>query len=113
MIWKLITSRIGLAVIGVSLALLYHYIDKAVAVRNAEEALADKTEIAALNAENDELKRRAEIAEGALEAFTEEHVAAKEAAAEAEQELEAYVASTEVNRECVVDGSVLERLRNR
>tara|TARA_R110002126_G_scaffold165178_2_gene313034 strand:- start:2125 stop:2460 length:336 start_codon:yes stop_codon:yes gene_type:complete len=108
----ILNSRLALVGIAVSLVLVWHYIDKAVAVRSAEKELADQVKIESLMAERDEAKRRAGIEALAKKRLRSMVTVAEETALKAEKELEDYVQSTDQNIECVVDTSILERLRN-
>ena len=108
---KYVMIAAGLAV-GLSIALTWHYVDKAAAVRNAEQALADKVTIATLRAQVAETKRRAEIAEAARIDLEVQVGVAEENAQQAAQELAEYEQTTVVNDRCVVDGNALRRLRN-
>ena len=110
---RLLGSKIGLIGIALSVALSWHYIDKAGAVRSAERELADKVLIESLTAQRDEANRRAALAELAKENLRLAVDAANQAAEEAEKELEQYAENTTQNHECVVDQSVIDRLRNR
>ena len=112
MISWILNSRLALIGIAVSLVLGWHYVDKAVAVRSAEKELADQVTIESLTAERDEAKRRASIEALAKERLRSMITIAEETAMKAEKELEDYVQSTDQNIECVVDTSILERLRN-
>jgi hypothetical protein len=110
---RLATSRFGLAAIALMAALSWHYIDKAAAVRSAEEKLADEVTIQTLEAERDAARQQAEQAEAARDRLAGEVMRAAEDAAQLRKELEEYEQGTTVNPDGVVDGSVLERLRNR
>ena len=110
---RLLSSRVGLAVIALMAALSWHYIDKAAAVRNAKQALADRVLIETLTAERDEAERRAALAEMAKENLRLAVDQANEAARNAEKELEEYAATTTQNDAGLVDQPILDRLRNR
>lgn len=102
----------GLSV-GLSAALTWHYVDKAAAVRNAQQELADKVTIATQKAQLDEMARRAAIAAAARLELAVKVAVAENDAEQATQELENYENNTEVNPECVVDDAIIDRLSNR
>jgi cell division protein FtsB len=108
---KYVLIAAGLAV-GLSAALTWHYVDKAAAVRNAEQALADKVTIRTLEAQLEEIARRAEIAEKANKALELKAGLAEADARKAAQELEEYEQTTVINDQCVVDRNVLDRLQH-
>lgn len=110
---RLLSSRVGLAVIALMVALSWHYIDKAAALRTAKQALADRVLIETLTAERDEAERRAALAEVAKENLMLAVAAAEKAAEDAERELEEYAATTTQNDAGLVNQPILDRLRNR
>lgn len=109
---KLATSRLGLAVIALGAALSWHYIDKAGAVRSAQEELADDVTIRTLEAERDAARLAAEVAKAATDRLQGQIAEATARAAQDQREVEAYERDTTINPDGVVDQSVLERLRN-
>jgi hypothetical protein len=102
---------IGLAV-GLSAALTWHYVDKAAAVRSAQQELADKVTIETQRAQLAELARRAAIAEEARTTLEIKVALAEDNASRAAQELDEYAQNNEVNSACVVDDVIAERLHN-
>ena len=98
---------------GLSAALTWHYIDKAAAVRSAKQELADKVLIETQRSQLEELERRAKIAEQQRIELEKQVAVAEAGAVQMAQELEEYENSTQVNAACVVDSSILDRLRNR
>lgn len=113
MIAGLITSRFGLAVMAFAAAMSWHYIDKASAVRNAKEALADQVTIETLQAERDAAMKRAAIANSANANLRDMIEQERAKYSLAQIELEEYEKSTSINPECVVDPGVAGRLLNR
>ena len=113
LIGTLFGFRATWAVVGLSAALSWHYIDKAAAVRSAKDALADQIEIEALTAERDAARDLAQKVEAARLKLGAQVKATAEESAELRRELEAYEQNTVVNPDGVVDRSVFERLRNR
>lgn len=111
--FSILTSKAGLVGLALSLALGWHYIDKAAAVRSAEQAVEDHLKIDQLTKDLDLAMMQAARARAAQNELAAQVIRASEAAAEAELELEEYEANSTINPNGVVDGSVLERLRNR
>lgn len=108
----LLKSRIAWAAIAFGLAMIWHEVDKSVAIRSAEEAQADKLQIASLTSLVKELQRREGIARRAGENLRTKASEAELIALQVEKELEEYVKTTNQNAECVVDSDLLGRLRN-
>lgn len=113
MIASVLFSRLGIAVMVAAAALGWHYIDKAAAVRGAQEELADKVQIGTLQAQLAAANQRALVAKAANENLIEQIEIAEIEADTARIELDQYAENFAVNADCAVDGSVLERLRNR
>lgn len=103
----------GGLVVGIGAALTWHYIDRAVAVRNAQQALADEVTIASQAAQLEALDAKLQAEEEARVALRVEVAIAEAEANLSKQELEQYVSENDVNADCVVDGAVIKRLRNR
>lgn len=108
----ILRSRLAWAAIAFSLAMSWHYIDKAAAVRSAEKELADLAQIESLTSLVKELQRREGIARRAGDNLRAKASEAEQTALQAEKELEDYVKTTLQNAECVVDSNLLDRLRN-
>lgn len=109
----LLNSRIAWAAVALSLALSWHYIDKAAAVRSAEKELADLAQIESLKSLLNELQRREGIARRAGESLRSKANEAEQTALQAEKELEEYVKTTNQNSSGIVDSGLHGRLRNK
>lgn len=109
----LLNSRLAWAGVALFLALSWHYIDKAAAVRSAEKELADLAEITSLKSQLAETERRERIALNANKTLLSKAMDAEDLALQAEKELEEYVSTTTQNNQCVVDDSLLGKLRNK
>lgn len=109
---SLFKSRIAWAAVAALAVYAWHHIDKAGAVRSAEEAQADKLQIISLTSLVKELERREGIARRAGQNLRAKASQAEELALQAEKELEEYVKTTSQNAECVVDSNLLGKLRN-
>lgn len=109
-LWSIATSRLGLIVIIAIGLFTWHKLDKSSAVRGAVAEYVAGVELAAERAEKEALKRRLEKAVRARHQFEKAKAAADLRADQAIQELEDY--ESQVGADCVVDGHLLERLRN-
>ena len=109
--WRLLTSRIGLAIIVSALLWGWHIHDKRQAVSAAREGFVREFELTAVQAELDAIRRRMAAANEANQALQEKVQAAEGDAMRFTAELEAYEYETQVNPEGVVDSGLLDRLR--
>lgn len=110
--WRLLTSRIGLAVILCAGLWAWHVIDKAQAITSARDGYVLQVELAAAQAELAELRRRAAVADDANRVLQEKVQASEGEALRFAAELEAFESETDINPEGVVDGDLLRRLRS-
>lgn len=109
---KILTSRIGLIGVTLSIAMSWHYIDKANAVRSAQEELADDVTIRTLEAEIEASRLSAAVSKAASARLQGKIADARARDTQYQTELEEYENTTNVNDSCVVDKYVLERLHN-
>lgn len=111
MLWRLLSSRIGLAVMVCALLWGWHVYDKRQAVSAAREGFVREFELTAARTELDVMRRRMAATREANQALRDKVQAAEGVALRFAAELEAYVRDTQVNPEGVVDSGLLERLR--
>lgn len=109
--WRILSSRAGLAVITCALLWGWHVHDKRQAVAVAREGFVRDFELAAVRAELDSARRQMAAAREASQALQEKVQAAEGEALRFAAELEAFESETQVNRDGVVDASLLRRLR--
>lgn len=112
-LWKLLSSRLGLALVVAGLLWGWHVQDKRAAVRAASEGLVTATELSAAEAERDELRRRLVAADEANRVLQERMQVAEGEAQRFATELEAYERDTQINPDGLVDPDPLQRLRAR
>jgi hypothetical protein len=110
--WRLLTSRIGLAVILCSGLWTWHVIDKSQAINNARSGYVLQVELAAAQAELAEVRRRAAVADNANRVLQEKVQASEGEALRFAAELKAFENETDINPDGVVDGDILKRLRS-
>ncbi|HDZ81278.1 MAG TPA: hypothetical protein ENH56_08530 [Roseobacter sp.] len=110
--WRLLTSRVGLAVILCAGLWTWHVIDKSQAINSARDGYVLQVELAAAQAELAELRRRAAVADDANRVLQEKVQASEGEALRFAAELEAFENETDINPEGVVDGDLLRRLRS-
>ena len=109
---RLLSSKAGFVVAIVAIAFGLHVFDKRQALAAAREGYVLQVEMAAVQAELDELKRRAAITDEANQVLQEKIEAAEGEARRFADELEAFENDTTINSEGVVDGDLLRRLRS-
>lgn len=110
-LFRLLTSRAGIVIMIAAALFTWHKLDKSSAVRRAVTSYVADVELAAKNAELAELKRRSAVFASANRNLLDQVARANADADAANQELEHYVST--VADDCAVDGTLLERLRNR
>ena len=110
--WRLVTSRVGLAVILCAGVWAWHVADKSQAVKSARDGYVLQVELAAAEAELAEMRRRAAVADDANRVLQEKVQASEGEALRFAAELEAFENETDINAEGVVDGDLLRRLRS-
>jgi hypothetical protein len=110
--WRLLTSRIGLAVILCSGLWTWHVIDKSQATNNARDGYVLQVQLAEVQAKLDELRRRAAVAADANALLQEKMQVAEGQALRFASELEAFENETDINPDGLVDGDILKRLRS-
>lgn len=91
----------------------WHKIDKSSAVKQAVSGYVAATEIASLNAELSELKRRTRVAEEATHRFNEKTQVAAGELAMLKSEIEDYERQNPISPTCRVDDHLLGKLRSR
>lgn len=109
--WRILTSRIGLAVVVGALLWGWHAYDKRIAISAAREGFVREFEFTAVQTELKAIRRRVAAADEANQALQEKVQAATGEAQRFAAELEAYERDTQVNPEGVVDSGLLDRLR--
>ena len=110
--WKLLSSRLGLAVALCGLLWGWHVHDKRQAVSAARDGFVRQFELKATQAELDALRRRAAATELANQSLQEKVQVAEGAALRFAAELEAYERETQINPDGLVDAGLLRRLRS-
>jgi len=110
--WRLLTSRVGLAVILCAGVWTWHVADKSQAINRARDGYVRQVELAAAQAELAEMRRRAAVADDANRVLQEKVQASEGEALRFAAELEAFENETDINAEGVVDGDLLRRLRS-
>ncbi len=110
--WRLLTSRVGLAVILCAGLWAWHVFDKSRAITNARDGYVARVELAAAQAELSELRRRAAVADDANRVLQEKVQVSEGEALRFAAELEAYENETEINPDGVVSDDLLRRLRS-
>lgn len=113
MIFRAITSRVGLVLIVAGLLILFHFYDKGRAVRAAKEGLVSEYEVTSRDAE---IARRDQLLAGLQEANTmlQKRIANDELVSEGQRRaLEDYTASTPGPADCRIDDRLLGILRDR
>lgn len=110
--WRFLSSRIGLAVILCAALWAWHVIDKSQAITTARDGYVRQVELAAAQAELEELRRRAAVANDANRVLQEKVQAFEGEALRFAAELEAFENETDVNPEGIVDHNLLRRLRS-
>lgn len=110
--WRLLTSRIGLAVILCAALWAWHAYDKAQAITAARDGYVLQVELAAAQAELAEMRRRAAVADEANRVLQEKVQVSEGEALRFAAELEAYESETEINPDGVVNDDLLRRLRS-
>lgn len=114
MIWaKLLSSRLAWAIVAAGLTFGYGKVDKYLAVRDAKKDMVSVTEIASLKSLVQALQAKERSARIAGESLQSKIADAEDLALQAEKELEEYVSTTTQNNQCVVDDSLLGKLRNK
>lgn len=111
MIWRMLTSRIGLAVLACALLWGWHIYDKRQTVNVAREGFVREFELIAAQAELDAVRRKMVAADSANRNLREKVQVAEGEALRFAAELETYERVTQVNPDGVVDSGLLERLR--
>lgn len=110
--WGLLTSRIGLALVLCGGLWVWHGYDKAQAMKAARNGYVQQAELANVQAELAEMKRRAAVASEANRVLQEKVQASEGEALRFAAELEAFENENDINPEGVVDGGLLRRLRS-
>jgi len=110
--WRLLSSRLGLAVVLCAGLWAWHIIDKSQAVINARDGYVLQVELAAAQAELVALKRRAAVAYEANRVLQEKVQATEGEVLRFTAELEAFENETDINPDGIVDADLLRRLRS-
>jgi hypothetical protein len=108
---RLLSSRLGLAVMLCAFLWGWHVQDKRQAVSAAREGFVQQFELSAAQAELDALRRRAAATELANQALQEKVQVAEGETRRFAAELEVYESETQINPDCAVDPGLLRRLR--
>ncbi|MBT9383345.1 hypothetical protein KM176_05690 [Pseudooceanicola sp. CBS1P-1] len=111
--WRLLTSRIGLAVMLCGGLWVWHLQDRRAAVETARQGYVRQMQLDAAEAELTEIKRRAAASDAASRVLQERLQASEGDAQRFAAELEAYGNETTVNADCSVDADLLRLLRGR
>lgn len=111
-LWRLLSSRVGLAVVLCGLLWGWHVYDKRQALDTAREGYVQQFELEAAQFELDALRRRAATTEQANRNLQEKVQVAEGEALRFAAELEAFEHETQVNPDGVVDADLLRRLRS-
>lgn len=111
--WRLLTSRVGLAVIACALLWAWHVHDKRQAVDAARDGFVRGFELTAVQTQLEAMRRRMAAATEANRVLQEKIQAAEGEAQRFAAELEAYGRDTKINPDGIVDADLLRRLRGR
>lgn len=110
--WRLLSSRVGLAVVVCALLWGWHVHDKRQAIRAARDGFVQQFELTAAQTELDALRRRMAAADQANRTLQEKVQVAEGAAMRFAAELEAFENETQINPEGIVDSDLLRRLQS-
>ncbi|TDE33181.1 hypothetical protein [Antarcticimicrobium sediminis] len=110
-VWRILSSRGGLSVIICALLWGWHVHDRTQAVSTARAGFVRETEVAAVRAELDIVRRQMVAADVANRTLQEKVQVAEDAGMRFSEELEAFERDTKVNPDGVVDADLLRRLR--
>ncbi len=112
MLWRVLSSRAGLAVALCALLWAWHAYDKRQAVQAARDGYVRRFELIAAQAEVDALRRRIAATTEANRTLQEKIQVAEGMAVRFAAELEAFEYDTQVNTLGIVDSDLLGRLRS-
>jgi hypothetical protein len=110
-IWKLITSREGLIVLAIGLALSLHFADRAYAVKAARKDYVTVLEADTLKAENTRLLKLTAITQKLNNDLEAKKAEADRSLAALEKDIQDYETETAIGADCVVTDQLLDRLR--
>jgi len=108
---KAATSRVGIVVMVFAALLAWHKLDKSSAAREAVVEYVADVELAAAEAERENLQDRLERAREANDALQARITESEKEASDAEAEIRRYIKATDAPDGCRADPGLLERLR--
>ncbi|WP_102867648.1 hypothetical protein [Pseudovibrio exalbescens] len=111
LIWKVLSSRAGLAVMTMFVLFTWHKLDKGSAVRTAVAEYVAADELATARALNKALSEKLEKERAAAQAFELARQRTALEAAQLAEEIAAYEKTSSVPVQCVVSDQLVERLR--